>query len=132
MSPNAPVSLTMGEWDRLKVIEAVVETGLKPGRAAECLGLTVRQIERLLTRYREHGPQGVASGKRGRPGNRKLDDVLAQRAVNLIRERYADFGPTLAREKLEQCHDISFAWFIAARLLGVSRRRRVRRMYATR
>lgn len=68
MSPNPTVSLTMREWDRLKVIEAVVQTGLKPGRAAERLGLTVRRIERLMTRYREYGPLGVASGRRGRPG----------------------------------------------------------------
>ncbi|ONO40185.1 transposase, partial [Burkholderia cenocepacia] len=37
----------MRELDRLKVIQAVVDSGLKPGRAAERLGLTVRQIERL-------------------------------------------------------------------------------------
>ncbi len=28
-------------------------------------------------------------------------------ALTLIRERYADFGPTLAREKLEECHGIA-------------------------
>ncbi|WP_375542338.1 helix-turn-helix domain-containing protein, partial [Paraburkholderia sp. CNPSo 3274] len=96
----------MRELDRLKVIQAVVETGLKPGRAAERLGLTVRQIERLVIRYREHGPSGVASGRRGLPGNRKLDEGLALRALMIIRERYADFGPTLAREKLDECHGI--------------------------
>lgn len=76
MSPNPTVSLTMREWDRLKVIEAVVQTDVKPGLAAARLGVTVRQVERLVRCYREHGLQGVASGKRGRPGNRKLDDAL--------------------------------------------------------
>lgn len=106
MRPVEPVTLTMRELDRLKVIQAVVEMGLKPGRAAERLGLSVRQIERLVIRYREHGAQGVTSGKRGRPGNRKLDEGLALRALTIIRERYADFGPTLAREKLAECHGI--------------------------
>ena len=107
MKPDTTlVSLSMRELDRLKVIQAVVETGLKPGRAAERLGLTVRQIERLVIRYREHGPSGVASGRRGQPGNRKLDEGLALRALTIIRERYADFGPTLAREKLDECHGI--------------------------
>jgi transposase len=109
MSPNPTVSLTMREWDRLKIIEAIVQMGLKPVRAAERLGLTVRQIDRLVLRYREYGPLGVASGKRGRPGNRKLDEALARRAIGIIRERYADFGPTLAREKLEECHGIKLA-----------------------
>ncbi len=73
MQPAGLVTLTMRELDRLKVIQAVVDTGLKPGRAAERLGLSVRQVERLIIRYREQGASGVASGRRGRPGNRKSD-----------------------------------------------------------
>jgi len=80
MRPVEPVTLTMRELDRLKVIQAVVDMGLKPGRAAERLGLSVRQIEQLVIRYREQGAQGVTSGKRGRPSNRKLDEGLALRA----------------------------------------------------
>ncbi|CAG9257466.1 hypothetical protein PCAR4_410088 [Paraburkholderia caribensis] len=34
----------------------------------------------------------------------KLDAGLALQALTIIRERYADFGPTLAREKLDECH----------------------------
>jgi transposase len=109
MQPGELVTLTMRELDRLKVIQAVVETGLKPGRAAERLGLSVRQVERLVIRYREHGPGGVASSRRGQPGNRKLDEGLALRALVIIRERYADFGPTLACEKLRECHGIQLA-----------------------
>jgi transposase len=109
MNPATLVSLNMRELDRLKVIQAIVEMGLKPGRAAERLGLTVRQVERLVTRYRESGAAGLASRKRGNPGNRKLDEGLALRALTIIRERYADFGPTLAREKLDECHGIRLA-----------------------
>lgn len=79
MQPAGLVTLTMRELDRLKVIQAVVDTGLKPGRAAERLGLSVRQVERLVIRYCERGPGGVASGRRGRPGNRKLVDALRYR-----------------------------------------------------
>ena len=45
------VTLNMRELDRLKVIQAIVELGPQPGRAAERLGLTVRQVERLVIRY---------------------------------------------------------------------------------
>lgn len=106
MKPATLVTLNMRELDRLKVIQAVVDMGLKPGRAAERLGLTVRQIERLAARYRESGALGVASRKRDTPGNRKLDEGLALRALTIIRERYADFGPTLACEKLRECHGL--------------------------
>ncbi|MFM0047911.1 helix-turn-helix domain-containing protein, partial [Paraburkholderia sediminicola] len=100
MHAAALVTLNMRELDRLKVIQAIVDMGLKPGRAAERLGLTVRQVERLVIRYQESGAAGLASHKRGRQGNRRLDENLAQRALAIIRERYADFGPTLACEKL--------------------------------
>jgi len=137
MQPAGLVTLTMRELDRLKVIQAVVDTGLKPGRAAERLGLSVRQVERLVIRYRERGPGGVASGRRGRPGNRKLDDGLALRALTVIRERYADFGPTLACEKLWECHGIRLAKETVRRLmteagLWIPRRQRPPKVYQPR
>jgi len=103
MYPATLVTLNMRELDRLKVVQAVVDMGLKPARAADRLGLTVRQVERLLLRYRESVAAGLASRKRGRQGNRRLDENLAQRALAIIRERYGDFGPTLACEKLREC-----------------------------
>ncbi|MBB2928616.1 transposase [Paraburkholderia silvatlantica] len=109
MHRSALVTLSMRELDRLKVIQAVVDSGLKPGRAAERLGLTTRQIRRLVARLREHGPQGLASRKRSRPSNNRLDAATANRALSIIRERYADFGPTLACEKLAECHGIWLA-----------------------
>jgi hypothetical protein len=38
-----------------------------------------------------------------------LPSGVAQRALALIRERYEDFGPTLAGEKLRECHSIDLA-----------------------
>ncbi|RQU58761.1 ISNCY family transposase [Burkholderia cenocepacia] len=137
MQPAELVTLTMRELDRLKVIRAVVDTGLKPGRAAERLGLSVRQVERLIIRYREQGASGVASGRRGRPGNRKLDDGLALRALTVIRDRYADFGPTLACEKLWECHGIRLAKETVRKLmmeagLWIPRRQRPPKVYQPR
>jgi hypothetical protein len=51
MNTNGMITMTMREVDWLKVIQAIVEMGLKPDHAAERLGLTVRQVERLMTRY---------------------------------------------------------------------------------
>jgi transposase len=109
MQPTELVTLNMRELDRLKVIQAVVDRMLKPGQAAERLHLTVRQIERLVLRYKQTGAAGVGSAARGRPGNRKLDEVTACRALILIRDRYADFGPTLACEKLRECHGLTLS-----------------------
>jgi transposase len=109
MNATGTITMTMREVDRLKVIEAVTDGRLKPGQAAGRLGLSVRQVERLVRRYRAAGVAGLVSGKRGRPGNHQLRPGKAQRALALIRERYADFGPTLACEKLRECHGIELA-----------------------
>lgn len=109
MQPTELVTLNMRELDRLKVIQAVVDRMLKPGRAAERLQLTTRQIERLVLRYRQSGAAGIVSQARGRPGNRKLDEGVACHALRLIQERYADFGPTLACEKLRECHGLALS-----------------------
>jgi transposase len=137
MHRSALVTLNMRELDRLKVIQAVVDSGLKPGRAGERLGLSVRQIERLVIRYRESGAAGLTSRQRGRPGNRRLDTELAQRALTIIRDRYADFGPTLACEKLYECHGIRLAKETVRQLmtdagLWVPRRQRPPKVYQPR
>ncbi|AFQ50590.1 integrase catalytic subunit [Burkholderia cepacia GG4] len=106
MNATGTITMTMREVDRLKVIEAVAECRLKPGQAADRLSLSVRQVERLVLRYRAAGVAGLVSGKRGRPSNHQLPAGKAQRALALIRERYTDFGPTLACEKLRACHGI--------------------------
>ncbi len=92
------ITMTMRELDRLKVIQAVVDHGLAVWRAAEKLGLSRRQVERLVLRYREDGPSGLGSRKRGRDSNRQLPPGLESRVRGLIRDTYADFGPTLACE----------------------------------
>ncbi|AWF56223.1 homeo-like domain protein (plasmid) [Klebsiella michiganensis] len=70
------------------------------------LGITPRHCSRLLKRYRQSGPLGMNNQSRGRTGNRQLPASLTELALSLIRERYPDFGPTLAREKLAENHGI--------------------------
>lgn len=44
--------------------------------------------------------------KRGARGNRRLPAAVKEKAIALVRERYVDFGPTLAHEKLAELHDV--------------------------
>ncbi|WP_262414932.1 ISNCY family transposase [Paraburkholderia sp. UCT2] len=109
MNASGTITMSMTELDRLKVVQAVCERRLKPGQAADRLALSVRQLERLVLRYQAAGVAGLVSGKRGRAGNHQLSDGVARRALAIIRERYADFGPTLACEKLRECHGVMLA-----------------------
>ena len=109
MNASGTITMPMTELDRLKVLQAVCERRLKPSQAADRLALCVRQVERLVQRYQAAGVAGLVSGKRGRPGNHQLSDGVARRALAIIRERYADFGPTLACEKLRERHGIGLS-----------------------
>jgi transposase len=131
------ITMSMREIDRLKAIQAVVEGLLMPWRAAERLGISRRQVERLTLRYRGDGAAGLVSRKRGRPSNHQLPAGLAERALAIIRERYADFGPTLACEKLRECHGLTMAAESVRRLmtdvgLWIPRRQRPPKVYQPR
>jgi hypothetical protein len=99
----------MRDLDRLKCIQAVVDGDVKPRRADERLGLTSRQVRRLARRYAAAGPVGLISKRFSRPSHNRLDDDTADRVIKLLRSTYADFGPTLATEKLRIKHGIDLA-----------------------
>lgn len=106
---NPWITRYMKDLDRLKTIQAVIDRDMKPGMAAQRLGMSVRQIERLVIRYRADGPVGLISRHRHRTGNRALKAHVAERIIGILREQYSDFGPTLAAEKLERRHGIAIA-----------------------
>jgi Homeodomain-like domain len=106
---TSKVTMTMRDLDRLKCIQGVVECRLKLYQAAERLGLTTRQVRRLVRRYCAEGPIGLISRHRNRPSNSRLKPELADRAFAILRCEYPDFGPTLATEKLRERHDIDLA-----------------------
>jgi len=137
MAATERITMTMRELDRFKVIQDVADGKLKPWRAAERLELTTRQIRRLVAKLREHGAAGLVSGHRSKPGNRRLDAGTADRALSIIRDRYADFGPTLACEKLWECHGIRLAKETVRKLMAdaglwVPRRQRPPKVYQPR
>ena len=105
----ATITMSMREVDRVKTVQAVVDRMLPVGLAAKRLGLSRRQLERLLLKYKAHGAAGLVSAKRGHPSNHQLAPGAAERALRIIRDRYADFGPTLACEKLRECHGLVLA-----------------------
>ncbi len=117
MAKPGCITMSMRELDRVKVIEAVVERRLKHYQAAEWLGLSTRQITRIVDRYLQFDAAGIASRHRGKASNHQLSVNVVSRAVGLIREHYSDFGPTLACEKLCECHGIKLAKETVRRLM---------------
>jgi len=94
------IELSQRERDRLRVLQQVEEGKMKQVEAARRLGLTDRQVRRLLGRMRAEGDRAVVHGLRGRPSNRRASATHQQRILARVKKRYADFGPTLASEHL--------------------------------
>ena len=88
------------ERRRLEVLSRVKAGELTLAKAAELLGVSRRQVYRVYARWRRDGDAGLVHGLRGRASNRKVEDATREAVLKLYREKYADFGPTLAAEKL--------------------------------
>src|SRR4051794_41405947 len=102
----AVVLMSEAELSRVDTLARVGRGELPVAEAAALLGLSRRQVFRLLARFRSEGAAGLASRRRGRPSNRRLPEAVREAALAAVRERYADFGPTLAAEKLAEAHDL--------------------------
>ena len=101
------VVMSERELNRVEVLSEVLGGRRSAVEAAHLLGLSVRQVHRLLVLFREGGAGAIRHKARSRPSNnRKGDDVRAS-AVALIRETYGDFGPTFATEKLVEVHGLN-------------------------
>ena len=94
------LKMTNREIDRLKVIHEVLEKRLKQKHAARQLNLSTRQIRRICKRVRRQGNKGIIHQLRGMASNYQLDPKLKEKAIKRVKERYPDFGPTFANEKL--------------------------------
>ncbi|GAB1582023.1 ISNCY family transposase [Phyllobacterium phragmitis] len=131
------VTLSQKELLRLEAIQKIREKRLSVAQAAELLHLSRSQVHRLLQAYDRDGAAGLASKKRGRPSNRRHTEGFRNQVLDLVRAHYADFGPTLAREKLVEWHQVSVSketlrkWMTEAGL-WTSRRERKRQLHQPR
>jgi len=94
------------ELTRLEVMQRLKEKRLLQKEAATLLGLSVRQVKRVWRKYRKQAAKGLVSAKRGQASNHRLDAGVVQQALDLVKKKYSDFGPTLAHEKLVEADKI--------------------------
>nr|WP_241390842.1 ISNCY family transposase [Serratia proteamaculans] len=124
--------MSQKELNRIPVLQQVCDKLLTQSVAAKLLNLSVRQLQRVLARYLSYGATGIASRKRGMPANNRAPDDLKLQVLALLREKYSDFGPTLATEKLSERHQIMIStetvrhWMIADGLWVPHARRKAR------
>ena len=97
------------ELDRVAVMSLRRAGKISQAEAARRLGVSTRQVRRLDARLAKGGEAALRSCSRGKPSNRRTNAQLLARAMNLIREHYQGFGPTLASEYLAERHGIDLS-----------------------
>jgi hypothetical protein len=132
------VIMSVKELRRMHVIRQTMEKTLTQVKAGTVLGLTTRHIRRLIARVKQAGDHGLAHRGRGKPSNRRIPDKVKTTVLTLYEQRYADFGPTLATEKLAERHGITLSdetmrrWLRARGVEHFTRRKRPHRAWRAR
>ena len=117
MDRKGIIMMSMEELRRVSVINQAIDGLITQKKATEVIGVSDRQIRRLIKRIREEGDRGVVHRLRGKPGNRRIEDELRKRALELYSKKYWDFGPTFASEKLYEIDNIKIDHETLRRLL---------------
>jgi transposase len=115
--------MTQADRDRLVTLKKAKGKLITQREAAEELGLSIRQVKRLIYALKKHGDKAVIHGLRGKPSNRRIADSIEQEAVKILSMPvYQGFGPTLAAEYLGNKHQIQASketvrqWMMRAKL----------------
>ena len=126
------------EIKRLHLIRQALEEKISQKQAAEVAGLSARQMRRLMKRVEAEGDRGIVHRRRGQPSNRRIADQTKQKVLALFEKHYADYGPTLASEKLRERQQIEVhpetlrLWLRQARLPYKQRKTRPHRQWRER
>jgi transposase len=132
MAGRDMIVMSLNEVKRLKLVQLAIDRHMTQKTVASMMGLSERQVRRLVKVVREKGDRGIIHGSRGRPSNHRFPDKIKEKTISLYKRRYPDFGPTLATEKLLEIEGIHLSdetlrkWLLEA---GLWKKRRKRSIY---
>jgi len=115
--------MTQKERDRLVALKKAKKKLITQRDAAVEIGVSERQVRRMLRTLKQRGDRAVVHAGRGRTANRKIADDVQCKAIEILsQDVYQGFGPTLAAEYLTKHHDVHVSretvrgWMVAAKL----------------
>jgi hypothetical protein len=100
------ITMSTKELDRFHVIQKVIGNHINGTEAAGVLRVSTRHVRRLKAKVKQFGAKGLLHGNRGKESHNSIDHDEKQKIIGLLHERYADFKPTFANEKLREHHGI--------------------------
>ncbi len=101
---------TPAEQEKAVILVSVIEGRITNSHAAKQLRLSIRQIQRSKAAIRKDGIVRVAHGLKGKPGNHHISEDIKKRSLEVIKEKYSDFKPSFATEKLNENHSINISY----------------------
>ena len=86
------VELRMNEQEKYEVIKELVDHNGNKNRASKKLGISRRQVDRLIIKYKENGKSGFVHGNRGHIPTKALDKSISENIILLYKNKYYDFN----------------------------------------
>ena len=130
------VKLRMNEQEKYEVIKELVDHNGNKNRASQKLGLSRRQIDRLIIIYKEKGKSGFIHGNRSKKPVNTLDKSISEDIILLYKNKYYDFNFSHFKEFLKKDENIDVSYdFIyknltKAGILSPKARKKTKREYA--
>lgn len=103
------ITMSVKETERVAIIEKVITGQRKQKHGAKELDISVRQIRRIIKRYKREGLKGLRHKLRGKISNNKMSQEQEAKIIEIIAKKYYDFGPTFAKEKLLEAEGIKIS-----------------------
>lgn len=102
--------LTQAEQEKAAILNAAIAGKITNAQAAKQLQLSTRQVQRAKAAIRKNGSLGIIHGLKGKQGNHRIAEDIKQTSLSLIKEKYPDFKPSFATEKLAEDHNITISY----------------------
>ena len=102
--------LRMNEKEKYDVIKELVDHNGNKNRAAMKLGLSKRQINRLIIKYKENGKYAFIHGNRSKKPVNALDKSISEDIITLYKNKYYDFNFNHFKEFLKKDENIDVSY----------------------
>src|SRR5688572_15890108 len=129
--------MSSGERKRMMLLTEVKKGTMSLAQAGRLMGVCYRQAKRIWQRFKKAGDAGLVHRRRGQPGSRRKEAKFRRQVLARYQERYPDFGPTLAAEKLREeglavDHETLRRWLMEKGRWVVGRKRQKHRSWRER
>ena len=104
------VELRMNEKEKYDVIKELVDHNGNKNRAAMKLGISKRQINRLIIKYKENGKYAFIHGNRSKKPVNALDKSISEDIITLYKNKYYDFNFNHFKEFLKKDENIDVSY----------------------